>query len=62
MRYIETLIKAADTDCAVTGLTSPWALADGGLVFCEDGKTPIAIPLKTNGVAARLRRAAFVWL
>jgi len=36
-KYAESLIKGSEgaPECDVKGLTSTWALADGGLVFCE---------------------------
>ena len=36
-KFTESQIKASEggPDCDVKGLTSTWALADGGLVFCE---------------------------
>ena len=43
IKYVNSILSQAETftgddegKCVCTGLTSTWALADGGLVFCED--------------------------
>ena len=40
IKYVNSILSKDDSgfegECAATGLTSTWALADGGLVFCED--------------------------
>ena len=38
VQFVGQICQAEEggSDCHVKGLTSTWALADGGLVFCED--------------------------
>jgi len=39
LNYVNSILTETTTfegDCVCSGLTSTWALADGGLVFCED--------------------------
>merc|ERR1711998_138468 len=39
IEYVSSVLSKSDTfdgDCECKGLTSTWALEDGGLVFCEN--------------------------